>query len=57
VNFGLKVGKAALGKGLFLRSDPHWIAFAPPLIITDQEVDTMMDIFSDSVKEVLATVS
>jgi adenosylmethionine-8-amino-7-oxononanoate aminotransferase len=56
VNFGLQIGKIALKKGLFLRSDPHWIAFAPPLIITDDEVDTMMDIFSDSTREVLATV-
>jgi adenosylmethionine-8-amino-7-oxononanoate aminotransferase len=56
VNIGLKIGKLALRKGLFLRSDPHWVAFAPPLIISDQEVDTMMDIFSDSVKEVVSTV-
>jgi adenosylmethionine-8-amino-7-oxononanoate aminotransferase len=56
VSFGVQVGKLALKKGLFLRFDPHWIAFAPPLIITDGEVDKMMDIFSDSVKEVLATV-
>lgn len=56
VNLGLRIGKAALKKGLFLRSDPHWIAFAPPLIITDEEVDTMMDIFSESTREVLATV-
>ena len=56
VSFGVQVGKLALKKGLFLRFDPHWIAFAPPLIITDGEVDKMMDIFSDSVNEVLATV-
>ncbi|MDA4135566.1 MAG: aspartate aminotransferase family protein [Thaumarchaeota archaeon] len=56
LNLGLKIGKIALKKGLFLRSDPHWIAFAPPLIISDDEVDTMMDIFSESTKEALATV-
>lgn len=56
VNLGLKIGKLALKKGLFLRSDPHWIAFAPPLIISDDEVETMMDIFSESTKEALAAV-
>ena len=56
VNFGMRVGKKALGKGLILRYDPHWIAFAPPLIIGKQEVDQMMDIFAESVRETLRDV-
>lgn len=55
--FGLRVGKSALKRGLVLRNDPHWVAFAPPLIISDSEVDAMMDIFSDSVKETVASVT
>ncbi len=54
--FGLRVGKSALKRGLVLRNDPHWVAFAPPLIISDSEVDMMMDIFADSVKEAVASV-
>jgi len=53
VKFGVQVGKTALKKGLLTRFDPHWIAFAPPLIITREEVDLMMEIFVDSVKDVL----
>jgi adenosylmethionine-8-amino-7-oxononanoate aminotransferase len=53
--FGTRVGKKAIEKGLILRADPHWIAFAPPLIVSESEVDTMMDIFSDCVTEVLRT--
>ena len=57
VNFGLRVGKNALKNGLVVRSDPNWVAFAPPLIISDDEVDTMMDIFADSTKEALASLA
>jgi adenosylmethionine-8-amino-7-oxononanoate aminotransferase len=54
VQFGLRVGRRAQQKGLILRCDPDWIAFAPPLVMTDGEMDQMMDIFTDSVREVLA---
>ncbi|MBT5872322.1 MAG: aspartate aminotransferase family protein [Candidatus Latescibacteria bacterium] len=53
VKFGVQVGKAALKKGLLTRFDPHWIAFAPPLIITREEIDILMDIFTESIKETL----
>jgi adenosylmethionine-8-amino-7-oxononanoate aminotransferase len=53
VNFGLRVGRKALQKGLILRYDPHWIAFAPPLVISATETDKMMDIFSESFTETL----
>ncbi|HXW37065.1 MAG TPA: aspartate aminotransferase family protein [Nitrososphaerales archaeon] len=57
VNFGLKVGKRALQKGLILRYDPHWIAFAPPLVINKGETEKMMDIFSESLRETLKQVN
>ena len=34
--FGLRIGKRALQNGLLLRFDPHWIAFGPPLIVTER---------------------
>jgi len=52
-NFGTKVGKIALDKGLLLRYDPTWIAFAPPLIIEKEEVDMIADIFKESVEEAM----
>ncbi len=51
--FGTRVGKKALQKGLIIRSDPHWVALAPPLVIEKGEVDMMMDIFSECVSETL----
>jgi len=56
VKFGLQVGKQALQNGLLLRFDPDWIAFAPPLVISEAELDQMMDIFTQSVRQVLARV-
>jgi adenosylmethionine-8-amino-7-oxononanoate aminotransferase len=56
VKFGVQVGKTALRKGLLTRFDPDWIAFAPPLIISREEIDLMMDIFMESVEEVLRKV-
>jgi len=53
VKFGVQVGEQMLEHGLILRYDPDWIAFAPPLVISDAELDLMMDIFTQSVKEVL----
>lgn len=55
VEFGIQVGKTAMEKGLILRYDPDWVAFAPPLIITKEEIDQMVDIFGESIKEVLKT--
>lgn len=54
LNFGIRVGKSALQNGLILRFDPNWMAFAPPLIIENEEVDTMMRIFAESLEATLA---
>jgi adenosylmethionine-8-amino-7-oxononanoate aminotransferase len=56
VAIGVRIGKKALEKGLLIRFDPHWIAFAPPLIITEAEVTQMIDIAVESAKEVLASL-
>ena len=56
LKFGVKVGEKAMEKGLILRFDPHWIAFAPPLVITEEEIDEMINIFQESVQEVVKEV-
>jgi len=53
LRFGVRVGKTALQRGVILRNDPNWIAFAPPLIIEDDEIDTMMNTFGESLEHVL----
>ncbi len=53
VKFGLRVGKRCLHNGLLLRFDPHWLAFAPPLIVTESDIDQMVAILEKSIREVL----
>jgi adenosylmethionine-8-amino-7-oxononanoate aminotransferase len=54
--FGLRVGKRCLEHGLLLRFDPHWIAFGPALIVTEADIDQMVAILEQGVKEVLREV-
>jgi len=56
LKFGVQVGRNALQKGLIIRFDPNWVAFAPPLTIENQEVDLMMKIFKESLEATLKTV-
>ena len=56
LKFGVEVGRTALGKGLLTRFDPHWIALAPPLVITREETDRMLDVLSDSIREVVKKI-
>jgi len=53
VKLGLRIGKQALRNGLLLRFDPHWLAFGPPLIVTEQDIDRMVAILEQSIREVL----
>ena len=39
--------------GLLCRFDPHWIAFGPPLIVTDEQVNEMVAILDRSLGEIL----
>ena len=53
VQIGVRIGKRALANGLLIRFDPHWIAFGPPLVVTDAEIDQMVAILEQSIREVL----
>ncbi len=53
----MKVGRRALAHGLLCRFDPHWIAFGPPLIVTDEQVDEMVAILDRSLGEVLGELN
>jgi adenosylmethionine-8-amino-7-oxononanoate aminotransferase len=53
VNIGLRIGKQALRNGLLIRFDPNWIAFGPSLIVREEDIDEMVDILEQSIKEVI----
>ena len=51
--FGVQVGRRALQNGLLCRFDPHWLAFGPPLISTEEQIDEMVALLDRSMGEVL----
>lgn len=52
---GARVSKAARDRGLIARAMPHGdiLGFAPPLVTTKSEVDEMLDIAEDAVRQVM----
>lgn len=48
---GLKVFDYALEHGVFLRPLGHVVYFMPPYVITYEQIDTMMDVAYDAVKD------
>jgi L-2,4-diaminobutyrate transaminase len=55
-DFGVRIGKACLQHGLLLRFDPHWIAFGPPLVVTEAEIDQMVAILEQSIRDVMREI-
>jgi adenosylmethionine-8-amino-7-oxononanoate aminotransferase len=53
LDVGLRIGRRALHHGLLLRYDPHWVAFGPPLIVTEPEIDQMVDRLEQSIRDVM----
>ncbi|MFN4261884.1 MAG: aspartate aminotransferase family protein [Gemmataceae bacterium] len=53
---GTRIGQRALANGLLCRFDPHWLAFGPPLTVTDEQVDDMLEVLDCSMGEVLAAL-
>lgn len=54
LHVGNLIGEEAQERGLIMRHDPQWIALAPPLIVTRDELDAMCGILDASITAVLA---
>jgi adenosylmethionine-8-amino-7-oxononanoate aminotransferase len=50
---GVQLGRRALRNGLLTRFDPHWLALGPPLTVTADEVDQIIEILDRSMSEVI----
>lgn len=55
-HIGKRIGAEAEERGLIIRHDPDWIALAPPLITTDEELNAMCDILEQSIDAALSRV-
>jgi putrescine aminotransferase len=45
------VRDAMIARGVIARSIPNMIAFCPPLVITDEEIDKVLDVFTDVISQ------
>lgn len=54
VAFGMRVGRRALDNGLLCRFDPNWLAFGPPLVVTSEQIDEMVELLNRSIAQVLS---
>jgi adenosylmethionine-8-amino-7-oxononanoate aminotransferase len=50
---GSAIARACLRNGLLLRSEAHWFAIAPPLTVTEDEIDEAFGVLEVSMGEVL----
>jgi adenosylmethionine-8-amino-7-oxononanoate aminotransferase len=57
VPIGKLIGAEAQRRGLITRHDPDWIALAPPLVVTPEELDAMAHILDESIGVVLDGVA
>ena len=53
IAIGMQIGHEAMHRGLILRHDPDWLALAPPLVVSQDELDEMMAILEASIGTVL----
>jgi adenosylmethionine-8-amino-7-oxononanoate aminotransferase len=51
---GVRIGRRALANGLLCRFDPHWLAFGPALVVTEEQLGEMLAVLDRSMGEVLA---
>jgi adenosylmethionine-8-amino-7-oxononanoate aminotransferase len=56
VAIGTRIGRTALDNGLLTRFDPNWMAFGPPLIITEREIAQILAILDRSFEQVLSAL-
>jgi adenosylmethionine-8-amino-7-oxononanoate aminotransferase len=56
-SLGNALKKTSMKNGVILRIDPDWFAVAPPLIMTDAEMEEMCDAIEKSVKDALDIVT
>jgi adenosylmethionine-8-amino-7-oxononanoate aminotransferase len=52
----VRIGRRALANGLLCRFDPNWLAFGPPLVVTGEQLDEMLEVLDRSMGEALATL-
>ena len=53
LRIGKRIGAEAQARGLIIRHDPDWFAIAPPLTVTEAEIDEICDLLAASIDAVM----
>lgn len=54
LRIGKRIGAEAQARGMIIRHDPDWFAIAPPLTVTEGEIDEICDLLAASIDAVMA---
>jgi len=57
LKFGSRVHKAARKRGLLIREGPNFVVVAPPLVVTEAEVDEIVDLMDHAIADAVATTA
>jgi adenosylmethionine-8-amino-7-oxononanoate aminotransferase len=55
VKFGGRVHRAARARGLLIREGPNFVVLAPPLVVTEAEVDEIVDLMDRAIGDVVTS--
>jgi 4-aminobutyrate aminotransferase-like enzyme len=53
LKFGGRVHKAARGRGLLIREGTNFVVVAPPLVVTESEVDEIVELMDQAIGDAL----
>jgi adenosylmethionine-8-amino-7-oxononanoate aminotransferase len=56
VKFGSRVHKAARARGLLIREGPNFVVLAPPLVITEADVDEIVGLMDQAIGDAAASL-
>jgi adenosylmethionine-8-amino-7-oxononanoate aminotransferase len=57
LKFGGRVHKAARQRGLLIREGPNFVVVAPPLVVTEAEVDEIVDLMDHAIGDAVASTA
>jgi beta-alanine--pyruvate transaminase len=55
LKFGGRVHKAARARGLLIREGPNFVVLAPPLVVTEAEVDEIVDLMDQAIGDAVTS--
>ncbi|MCA1646579.1 MAG: aminotransferase class III-fold pyridoxal phosphate-dependent enzyme [Chloroflexi bacterium] len=55
LKFGGRVHRAARARGLLVREGPNFVVLAPPLVVTEAEIDEIVDLLDQAIGDAVTS--